>query len=394
MGIEERIILLKDMGSEIKKAKNKLIRSFAEDIGVSVKIGNIEVDMTVDYLQSMEEEAPWIEKRKPYGKIGAVLPYDAPTMMFARIAGSAILGQNRVILSFSSLNATTRDIMVEIMENFKEELHINRSLSNRDFSLFCTNAEDVKVFFISGGRDVGELFKNRINNFEKIIFAGPGGMPPVLVLEDANVEKAAFFTAKRAFLNGGQYCTTIKRALVHENVFDDFMEILLSEVDKIKVGDPFDPETDYGPIKAKRTRILVERALNTIKGDIIRGNNWDKGEFIPPIVMLTDEIPDLEMFGPFLAVKKYKSKDEIIKDALNTKYPFIVYVFGSLSESEKLKIKETYGMHHFNPDFLFLPLRGPFGGKKESGWILEKKNNHIIKRDGAIIYSVEFTKPL
>ena len=394
MDIEDRIGLLKDIGNEIKKAKNDLVRSFAKDIGVPIKIGNIEVNMTVDYLQSMEEEAPWIEERKPYGKIGAVLPYDAPTMMFARIAGSAILGQNKVTLSFSSLNVTTRDIMVEIMENFKEELHINKSLSNRDFSLFCTNAEDVKVFFISGGKDIGELFKKRIHNFEKIIFAGPGGMPPILALEDANVEKAAVFTAKRAFLNGGQYCTTIKRALIHEKIFNDFMEILLSEVDKIKVGDPLDSETDYGPIKAERTRILVERALNTIKGDIIRGSNWDKGEFIPPIVILTDEIPDLEMFGPFLAVKRYRSKDEIIKDALKTKYPFIIYVFGSLSEFESSKIKETYGMYHFNPDFLFLPLRGPFGGKKESGWILEKKNNHIIKRDGAIIYSVEFTKPL
>ncbi len=392
MEIKERIEILKELGKRISSKKEELVNSFAQDIGVPVKIGSAEVDMTVDYLTSMEEEVPWIENRTPYGVIGAIMPYDAPTMMFARMAGAAVIGGNKVKLSFSSLNPTTKKIMTEITKDFSV-IEINQSMNNREFSEYCTNNPEVNVFFISGGKEVGDLFEKRIDKFEKIIFAGPGGMPPCLVLEDADPKKAAEFTAKRAFLNGGQYCTTIKRALVHERVFEDFMDNLLKKVDEIKVGDPYDPETDYGPIKAKRTIVLVERAIKKIKGNFLRGGKIE-GEYIPPNVVVSQEIPDLEMFGPFLAIKSFRNDKEIIEEALKTRYPFIIYVFGSVSEKDKQLIMETYGMYHFNPDFIFLPLRGPFGGKKESGWILERKDGTIEKKDGAVIYAIEFTKPL
>ena len=391
MELKERIEILKEIGGKILSRKEELIDSFARDIGVAVKIGSAEVEMTAGYLSTMEEEAEWVKNRSPYGVVGAVLPYDAPTMMFARIAGSAVIGGNSVRISFSSLTPSTRDIVAEITGNIPQ-IEINTDMDNRSFSDYCTKSRTVKAFFISGGKEVGRLFERRMESFEKLIFAGPGGMPPCLVLEDADPEKAAEFTAKRAFLNGGQYCTTIKRALVHERVFDEFMHHLLERVDRIKVGDPYEPDTDYGPIKAKRTVVLVERALRKIKGVYLRGGRIE-GEFIPPTVVITQEIPDLEMFGPFLAVKKFKSNAGIVEEALKTRYPFIIYVFGGVSEREKRAIKETYGMHHFNPRFTFLPLRGAFGGKKESGWILERENGCVKKRDGAVIYSVELTKP-
>ena len=391
MTVEERLEILKEIAARIKKRKEDFVRGFAEDIGVAVKIGNSEVDITVDYLETMEEELPWVEGRKPYGTVGGILPYDASTMMFARLAGSAIIGGNKVLLSFSSLTPTTRDIMVEELKDLSHLVEINTKYDNRTFGDICCEKK-LGVFFISGGRDVGELFEKRIKFFEKIIFAGPSGLPPAVVLSGADAEKAAAFVARRAFLNGGQYCTTIKRVYVRKELFDDFMHVLLDAVDKVKVGDPLDPEVDYGPIKAKRTRVLMERLLKTVKGKVLRGGKIE-GEWIYPTVVLAEYIPDLESFGPFLAVKPVESDEEAVKEACDTRYGHIAYVFGDYEPFKGL-FEESFGMVHYNPNFVFLPLRGPYGGKKDAGWVLERlSDGSIKKKDGAIIYCQEMTKP-
>ncbi len=384
------IELLKDLGKEILKRKDELTRAFAEDIGVSVKIGNAEIDMTVDYLCTMEEELPWVEKRKPYGTVGAILPYDAPTIMFARLVGSALIGGNRSVVSFSSLTPTVKNLMMEITKDIPY-IEINGKLDNRTFGEYCCKREDVRVFFVSGGDAVGKLFEERITFFDKIIFAGPSGMPPCLVLPDGDIKRAAEFTARRAFLNGGQYCTTIKRVYVPEKKLEEFLDLLLAKVDSIRVGDPLDPETDYGPIKAKRTRIIFERAIGKVEGEMLRGGTID-GEWIPPTVVLARNIPDMEMFGPFLAVKPYKNREDAVKEVCYTRFGHIAYIFGHATQSERKRLEETFGMIHFNPNFTFLPLRGPYGGKKDAGWVLERKKNKLIKRDGAIIYSREMTQ--
>ncbi|BAT71882.1 aldehyde dehydrogenase [Thermosulfidibacter takaii ABI70S6] len=391
MEISKRVKLLRTVGERIERRKEDIVRGFAEDIGVAVKIGSAEVDMTVDYLKTMDEEVPWVEGRKPYGVVGGVLPYDASTMMFARLAGSAVLGSNRAYVSFSSLTPSTKEILLEELKDFKDWIRINEGSDNREFSKRCCDDPDVRLFYISGGDEVGRLFAQRIHCFDKIIFAGPSGMPPCIVWDGYDVEKAARFVAKRAFLNGGQYCTTIKRVYVKKDLMDDFMHYLLEGVDRIKVGDPLDPEVDYGPIKAKRTRVLIDRALKKVKGKRIRGRV--EGEWITPIVILAEEIPDLELFGPLLAVQFVETEDEAFDRALDTRFRHIVYIFGDISERNRKRILDGFGMVHFNPEFTFLPLRGPYGGKMDAGWVLEKVDGEVVKKDGPIIYCVEMTRP-
>ncbi len=389
--MKERLELLKEIGERFARKKQELVEAFARDIGVSVKIGRAEVDMTADYLKTMDEEIPWVEGKKPYGTVGAILPYDASTMMFARMAGAALLGRNRVALSFSSLVPTVREIVCDMLNDI-DIIEINREMDNRSFSNYCCTREDIRLFFISGGKEVGRLFEERKEFFDKIIFAGPSGLPPCLVLPGSDVEYVGHFVARRALLNGGQYCTTIKRVYIEKSLFDDFMHYLLKEVDNIKVGDPMDPEVDYGPIKAKRTRVLFERALNRIKGEVLRGGFID-GEWIPPTVVLTKEpIPDLELFGPYLAVKPFDSREEALKEVCSTRYGHIVYVFGHVEPGEKRFLEENYGMVKYEMKSLFLPLRGPYGGKKDAGWVLEKREEGYIKRDGAIIYAEEMVQ--
>ena len=101
------------------------------------------------------------------------------------------------------------------------------------------------------------------------------------------------------------------------------------------------------------------------------------------------DIPDLELFGPFLLLIPFDDSDEAVTALIKTRYGFLLSFFGSPADKMRELFIHHFGMVHDNPDFTFTPLRLPFGGKYESGWILERKGNHWNERDGAFIYSKE-----
>ncbi|MGC8915136.1 MAG: aldehyde dehydrogenase family protein [Thermosulfidibacteraceae bacterium] len=390
--IEERIAVLKEIANKMRSRKEDYVEGFAMDIGVAVKIGSVEVDLAVDYLLTMEEEIGYVSGKRPYGTVGGILPYDASTIMFARLAGSAFLAGNDVCVSFSSLTPSSRDITFDIVRETTDRIRINMEMDNREFGNYCTYDSKVRVFYISGGDEVGKLFESRKEFFDKIIFAGPSGMPICIVDKDVNIEEVSDFVAYRAFLNGGQYCTTIKRVLVNSKIYDGFMENLINRTSKIKVGDPLDPEVDYGPIKAERTIKLFLRLIESMKGRIILGGKVEEGGFIPPTLVELEYIPDLEAFGPFLGVIKFDDIRDAINYALSTRFRHIIYLFGHIPREELLKIREAYGMVYYNEYVRFLPVRMPYGGKMDAGWVIERTSNGFVKRDGPIIYSSEFCR--
>ncbi len=391
--LEERLEVLKEMAKKMEAREGDFQEALARDIGQAVKVTREEVRLSVRHLSTMEEEVPHMEGRGPYGLVGAIFPYDGPTVMFARWAGAALLGGNTLRYSLSSLTPGVVEIMDEICKPWCDVIELVKGKDNRDFGWECVEDPRVRVFFISGSGDVGRTYAQVIDQFDKVIYAGPGGMPPVLVFSGARVEEAARFTARRAFLNGGQYCTTIKRALVHRSLVKPFLETLLEETEKIKVGDPLDPQVDYGPIKAKRTRVLFERALERIKGTLLAGGE-PQGEWIRPTVVYTRDIPDIEVFGPFLAVKAFHSDDEILREALWTRYPLIAYAFGKAPLGGKGRLESVYGSVYWDPQFLYLNPRDPFGGRRDAGWVMERKGDIVFRKTGPLVYVEELTRPM
>ena len=201
---------------------------------------------------------------------------------------------------------------------------------------------------------------------------------------------AARFIARRAFINGGQYCTTLKKAYIHQSFYEEVRKDILDRVQRLKVGDAFNPKTDIGPIRVERTRNILQNALEKCRpARLVTGSIT--GETVFPLVLEAEntEIPDLELFGPFLLLKPFDDPHEAAIELVKTRYGFLLSFFGSPSEKIKALFYSHFGMVHNNPDFTFTPLRLPFGGKKASGWILERKGNDWIERDGAFIYTKE-----
>ena len=377
------------LADALEARRSDLQESAAIDAGFPVKITGTEVDLAVDYLRTLEQDIPWIEKGKPYGTVATIFAYDAPAVVLGRLGGSALLTGNRLRFSVSSQTPRTAAILAQICQDFPT-MEPLVDLDNREFGKRCVKDNDVRVLFISGASAVGEIYRRQHTAFDKLFFAGPGGMPAAVVFEDADIRSASRFIVRRAFINAGQYCTTLKKAYIHRSIYDPVRNNILEAVQHMNVGDPFDPDTEIGPILVERTRKIVENAIEKCRpAQLITGSI--NGQMIYPLVLETENssIPDLELFGPFLLLKPFDDPEEAVSELIQTRYGFLLSFFGSPSEPIKTRFHEHFGMVHDNPDFTFTPLRLPFGGKNESGWILERKGDQYIERDGAFLYSKE-----
>jgi acyl-CoA reductase-like NAD-dependent aldehyde dehydrogenase len=384
-----RLDEIQRLADAIDRHKTNLMEAAAYDAGFPIKITSIEVNLSVDHLRTMDKEIPWIENGQSYGTVATIFPYDAPTVMLARLGGAALLTGNTLRFSLSSQTPRTASVLSEICKPLPSIQPVV-GMDNREFGRSCVADKEVRLFFISGASAVGEVYRRQHQSFDKLFFAGPGGMPAAVVFEDADVTSAASFIARRAFINGGQYCTTLKKAYLHTSLYEEIRNQILDRVQRLNVGDALDPETDIGPIRVERTRNILQNALEKFRpARLLTGSINDETVF--PLVLETEntDIPDLELFGPFLLLIPFEDPDEAAMELIKTRYGFLLSFFGTPAEKIKTIFYSHFGMVHDNPDFTFTPLRLPFGGKKASGWILERKGNDWIERDGAFIYSKE-----
>ncbi len=388
-GYHERLEAIERLAEGLERRTSALQEAAAWDAGFPVKITSVEVELAVQYLRTMAEEIDWVENGQPYGTVAAIFPYDAPAVMLARLGGAALLTGNRLRFSFSSHTPRSAALIEEIcrpLDTFEPVV----GWDNRKFGRHCVEDKAVRVLFMSGASAVGEAYRREHRAFDKLFFAGPGGMPAAVVFEDAPAQRAGEFIARRAFINGGQYCTTLKKALIHRNLYEAVRDRILKSVRQLKVGDPLEPETDIGPIRVERTRVILENALENSSGARLLTGAL-RQETVLPLVLEMEEgdIPDLELFGPFLLLKPFDDQQAVVRELIQTRYGFLLAFFGSPSEEARRLFHQHFGMVHDNPDFYFTPLRLPFGGKKDSGWILERQGDQWIERDGAFVYSKE-----
>jgi succinate-semialdehyde dehydrogenase/glutarate-semialdehyde dehydrogenase len=389
--ITRRLELLAKLGEALAWRRDDLVAAQGEDIGAPCTIAAFEVDLAVEHLKTMAEEVPQVQGKSPYGTVAAIFPYDATPVMLGRVGGAAILGGNRFRYSCSSLTPRSARILQEVVAPFAE-IEAVTGMKNQDFGRRCVEDPAVRVLFISGGGAVGEIYAKEAGHFDKLFFAGPSGLPPVILFKDAPLEAAVRFVVRRAFVNAGQYCTTLKRAYIHREIFEPVKRLILETMPEIQVGDPRDPKTWIGPIKVGRTRALLDRALAALKDPHFLVPYQREGEWQGPFLVETAEPPDVELFGPLLTLISTESDHTAVAQVLQSRYPFLVCWFGTPPPGDKVALTKTFGMVYDNPDFLFTPLRLPFGGKDPSGWIIENRDDRMIKRDGAFIYSAELVR--
>ena len=205
-----------------------------------------------------------------------------------------------------------------------------------------------------------------------------GGSSPGIICEDADIDAVLASIYSARFDNNGQMCDAIKRLIVHESRVKEAVEKLQKLLESKKVGDPDDPETDFGPLVAKRQLLKlqeqIEDAVNKGAKVVIGGKSLEEeleGAFYAP-TLLTGVTRDMkvwqeEVFGPVLPVVTFKTDQEAIELANDTKYGLGAYVF-TQNKKRALKVAGQLeaGMVSINNAYYLNPA-SPFGGYKMSG---------------------------
>ncbi|MDY6779855.1 MAG: aldehyde dehydrogenase family protein, partial [Halobacteria archaeon] len=211
---------------------------------------------------------------------------------------------------------------------------------------------------------------------------------PFIVLDDADLGYAASKASRARNLNSGQSCIAAKRFIVHEDVYEGFVERFVSEVESLKVGDPTDDETDVGPqarpdlMESLHSQVVesVEAGATVETG----GEPLDsEGAFYPPTV-LTD-VPEgcpaseEETFGPVAAVIEVSDEEEAIEVANDTEYGLGASVWTrDVERGEAMASEIDSGMVFVN-ELVKSDPRLPFGGVKESGYGRELARDGILE---------------
>ena len=247
-------------------------------------------------------------------------------------------------------------------------------------SALASHMDVDKIAFTGSTATAKHIMKMASLNL-KAITLETGGKSPLIVFDDADMEQAVEWAHLGIMSNQGQICTATSRILVHEKIYDRFLEAFKAQVKNVsKIGDPFDEQTFQGPqvTQAQYDRIMYftnvgksENATLECGGEPFKDVGNGKGFFIQPTVFSNVSskmrIYQEEVFGPFVAIARFSTEDEAIHMANDTTYGLGSALFTqNLVRAHRVAKKIQAGMVWINSSN-DCDWRIPFGGVKQSG---------------------------
>ncbi|KAB2890737.1 MAG: aldehyde dehydrogenase, partial [Kofleriaceae bacterium] len=272
--------------------------------------------------------------RDPLGVCAAITPWNFPFAMPHWMVFPALLAGNTVVLKPSEETPLIAQAYAELVRALVPDgvLQVVHGADDQGKALV---AADVDLIAFTGSRAVGKHIMAAAAGGLKRIILELGGKDPLLVLDSADVDKAAAFAARNSFRNAGQVCVATERIYVARALAERFVSKLSVEAAKMTVGNGLDEASKVGPMVSARQRdhVLRQVADAVAKGaTVVRGGEHD-GLFVQPTV-LTGVTPEMgiaqeETFGPVACVTVVDSDEEAVRLANATRYGLGAVVFGA-----------------------------------------------------------------
>ncbi|MFB9512160.1 gamma-aminobutyraldehyde dehydrogenase [Streptomyces purpureus] len=269
-------------------------------------------------------------RREPIGVVGSIAPWNYPLQMAAWKILPAIAAGNTIVLKPAELTPLTSLMFAQAAT----EAGIPDGVVNivtgagRDAGEHLVGHGDVAMTSFTGSTPVGKRVAEIATSTVKRLHLELGGKAPFVVFDDADLEAAVHGAVAGALINTGQDCTAATRAYVQRPLYDAFVEQVAALMETVRLGDPFDPATDLGPLisHAQRDRVagFVDRARGYAR--IVTGGEAPKGDgayYRPTLVAdapQDSEIVQAEIFGPVLVVLPFDSDEEGLRLANDTPY--------------------------------------------------------------------------
>jgi len=316
--------------------------------------------------------------REPLGVVGLITPWNFPLAIPSWKMAPALICGNTIVVkpaANASLNAAA---LVRILAEAGLPDGVVNMVTGPGGSVGDTLVTDprVKGLSFTGSTGVGLGIQERAVG--KKVQLELGGKNPFLVMEDADLQDAATKISYGAFGFAGEKCTASSRAIVVEEVYDEFLEELKKATEAMKVGDPMEEDTDIGPVVNKSQYESILEALETARNEgrvVLDGGatgSEDEGYYIAPAIVADvdngSETAQEEIFGPVLAVIRARDFDEAVELANDTRYGLTAGIATkSLRYAHEFMARSDTGLVNVNLPTAGLEFQVPFGGNKESG---------------------------
>ncbi len=392
--ISERSKILTRARKNLVKRSEEFITLISEETGKPHWDSFLEVVTVAEHLKYICSHAPFILSKEnrsagiflhkkayiqysPHGTVGVISPWNYPLILAMSPVVEALISGNTVILKPSEITPITGDKI--------RELFLESGLPDNVFQIVHGEGEvgsalvhspETQLICFTGSVKVGRSIAVSCAKQLKPSILELGGKDPMVVMEDANLDRAVSAATWGGFSNCGQTCISVERIYVMDSIADLFIDRLKKQVSMLRVSDDKN-NSDLGSMVNQRQMELVRAFINEAKQDgatfHLGGKNKGNTCFYSPTIIETDDsssaLMQSEIFGPVITVTRVSSEEEAIKGANSTEFGLGASIFSKdLTKARRIASQIKTGsvcINDINTNYICASL--PFGGVGISG---------------------------
>lgn len=331
-----------------------------------------------DVIPTVNNQQRFIISKEPVGVVAAITPWNFPIAMITRKAAPALAAGCTVVIKPANETPYCALAIAKLAEKAgipAGVINVVTGKSQEIGSVF-TSHEKVKKLTFTGSTPVGRLLMQQCSSTIKKLALELGGNAPLIVFDDADLDKAVQGAIFAKFRNAGQTCVCANRIYVHDNIYQAFAEKFVQEVQKFKVGNGLEDGVQIGPLINEKAVLKAQQLIDDAvsKGAKIAcgGKQHALGQtFYEPSVLTnvdrTMEIVQEEIFGPVAPLIRFTDEADVVVQANDTIFGLAAYVYSeNISRLWRVSEQLEYGMVGMNATAISNEVV-PFGGVKQSG---------------------------
>jgi succinate-semialdehyde dehydrogenase / glutarate-semialdehyde dehydrogenase len=377
--------------------KTELARIITLEQGKPLKESTVEVEYAAGFFryfaQQLDHLAPrqlpemargmqWTVHHRPAGVVGLITPWNFPLAMIAKKLAPALASGCTAVVKPAANTPLTCVAVWHLLERLelppgRLNLVIGRPAPIGE--VLCSHPA-VRLISFTGSTEVGKLLIEKTAPYVKRLAMELGGNAPFIVMDDADINTAADALMANKFRCAGQTCVCANRVFVQRNVAGAFIEAIAGRVQRLRVGNGMDPDTDIGPLINRdgfakvdqHVKDALHRGAKRVVGTDRPAPMHEWGAFYSPTV-LTDTTADMlvsrdETFGPVVAIGLFDTEVQAVELANGTPYGLAAYLFTrDTARGQRMAAQLRFGHMGLNTGTGPAP-EAPFGGMKESGF--------------------------